>query len=88
MTRKSMDSALIALWAVALSLLCVYGLGFTRILSGLFGVKNVAAAADGAFVFFVVLFAVILWRIYPKLPNKIKPAAFLPPVLIFFVLLF
>lgn len=80
------DRILLILWAVMLAFFCVSWLGTTHILSQMFPTINVSNIADILFFFLSALFSGILWLNVPQpLSLKIKLAAFLLPILLFFI---
>lgn len=80
---------LIALWAVALALLTVRGLGFTHVFSLLFGSQQVLLAANTGFLLLSVAYGVLLWRFAPRIRHFLfKMTALLLPCLFLYVLFF
>jgi|GEM_PF-1162101 len=89
MTESAWNGILIALWAVALALLTVFGLGLTHVFSFLFGEKHVLVAADAAFPLMSVLYGFLLWRFAPRGGSFLfKITALLLPCLLLWFLLF
>ncbi|KEC55484.1 hypothetical protein [Bartonella koehlerae] len=80
------DRILLILWAVMLAFFCVSCLGTTHILSQIVSVAYIDNIVDILFFFLSALFAGTLWWNVPQpMPLKMKLAAFLPPVFIFFL---
>jgi len=85
---KLLYQVTLVLWAVVATLCLMALIGMTGLLSSLVGHERVEMAVDVVFFVFVVVFAVLLSRLFCAPQSRmIKILAFFTPLTLFFVFL-
>ncbi|RCL01731.1 MAG: hypothetical protein JSC085_000623 [Candidatus Tokpelaia sp. JSC085] len=90
MMRKAIwKHILISFWAVALSLLSLFTLGFTSLFSFFFGADYMSFSADIIFLFLTVIYTLFLWHMIVSLRFPFFAMVMvMPACLILWILLF